>query len=178
MVRLFIGIAIPAEIRFQLSLMASGIPGARWTPEESYHLTLRFIGEVDQGMADDIDDTLRHIRVAPFELALSGVGYFGSGRSARALWVGVAKNEALLHLQAKLETALQRMGLPAEERKYTPHVTLARLRNTRAARLETYIADHAGFQAPPFRVTEFTLFSSFLSSSGPIYTPELTYEMI
>jgi len=177
LIRLFIGIPMPADIRMRLSLMASGLPGARWTCEKSYHLTLRYIGEVDQGIADDIDAVLGHINVEPFDTTLSGIGYFGKAKSARAVWAGIARNDTLIRLQHKIEIALQHMGLPAEERKYAPHVTLARLRGTPARRLEAYVADHGTFATGPFQVNGFTLFSSFLSSSGAIYTPEVQYEL-
>lgn len=157
--------------------MASGLPGARWTRADSYHLTLRFIGEVDEGVAADIDDALARIRTPSFEISLSGVGYFGKGKAARALWAGIPASDSLLRLHAKIEMAMQRLGLPAEERKYAPHVTLARLRGTPPHRLDEYIAGHVQFSAGPFRASEFTLFSSFLSSSGAIYTPEASYPL-
>ena len=157
--------------------MAAGLPGARWTGAESYHLTLRFVGEVDEGVAADIDDALAGVQMPSFDISLSGVGYFGNGKAARALWAGVPASESLLRLHAKIETAMQRTGLPAEERKYAPHVTLARLRGTPARRREEYIAAHVQFSAGPFHASEFTLFSSFLSSSGAIYTPEASYPL-
>ena len=95
MIRLFVGIPMPADIRMRLSLMASGLPGARWTREESYHLTLRYIGEVGQGTADDIDAVLGHINVEPFDITLSGIGYFGKAKSARAVWAGIERNDTL-----------------------------------------------------------------------------------
>lgn len=177
MIRLFVGIPIPADIKLRLSMMSAGLPGARWVNEENYHLTLRFIGDADEGLADDIDITLGQIDHPTFELSLKGVGYFGKPNAARAVWAGVAKSENLLHLHAKIETALQRMGQPAEERKYTPHVTLARMRGTPKAKLDQYIARHMGFAAGPIAFRSFTLFSSFLSSSGAIYTPEANYTL-
>ena len=177
MIRLFVGIPIPADIKLRLSMMSAGLPGARWVNEENYHLTLRFIGEVDEGLAGDIDVTLGQINHPIFELSLEGVGYFGKPNAARAVWAGVAKSENLLHLHAKIETALQRMGQPAEERKYTPHVTLARMRGTPKAKLDEYIAGHMEFAAGPIAVRSFTLFSSFLSSSGAIYIPEANYTL-
>lgn len=175
MIRLFVGFPLPGDIRQQLSRLAAGLPGARWVDSDSYHLTLRFIGEVDLATAEDIDAALLGIDVEPFEVRLSGVGYFGKPKAPRQLWVGVERSEPLLRLQGKIETALQRIGLPAEERKFTPHVTLARLKATPVNRLETYVAANSRFAAGPFTVSEFTLFSSFLSSSGAIHTPEAAY---
>lgn len=177
MIRLFVGFPLPAGMRQQLARLAAGLPGARWADSGSYHLTLRFIGAVDEGTAGDIDAALLAIDVEPFALTLSGVGYFGKPTAARALWVGVERSDPLLRLQAKIEAALQRIGLPAEERKYTPHVTLARLRATPARRLEDYVVGNSRFLAGPFTVHEFTLFSSFLSASGAIHTPEAAYAL-
>src|SRR6185437_1775902 len=129
MIRLFVALDLPENIRARLLELQGGVPGARWSTNQQLHLTLRFIGEVDGDVAHDIDDTLAVIRAPAFALELSGVGEFG-GKNPRALWAGVKPNDALLHLQRKIETAMQRIGLPAEQRKFTPHVTLARLRGT------------------------------------------------
>lgn len=177
MIRLFVGFPLPPEIRERLAPLASGLPGARWVDPDSYHLTLRFIGEVDLATADDIDTALLGIDVGPFEVRLSGVGYFGKPKAPRALWVGIERSEPLVRLQGKIESALQRIGLPAEERKFTPHVTLARLKATPIDRIENFVAAHSRFLAGPFTVSEFTLFSSFLSSSGAIHTPEAAYAL-
>ena len=178
MIRLFVGLPIPADIRLSLSMISAGLPGAKWVKEDNFHVTLRFIGEVDEGLADDIDATLSQVNHASFHLSLKEVGYFGKPNAARAVWAGVAKNENLMHLHAKIETALQHIGQPAEERRYTPHVTLARLRGTPKTRLNEYIAGHMNFRARPFHVGNFTLFSSYLSSAGAIYNPEAKYTLV
>src|SRR5664279_2338417 len=127
MIRLFTAVEIPDAVQLRLSLLQGGIPRARWMPRENLHLTLRFIGEVDHTVARDIDDVLAEIRAPAFTLVLKGVGEFGR-KEGRALWAGVSNGDALQYLAAKIESALQRMGLPAETRKYSPHVTLARLK--------------------------------------------------
>ena len=177
MIRLFVGLPIPADIRLTLSRLSAGLPGAKWVKEDNFHVTLRFIGEVDEGLADDIDALLSQVNHASFHLSLEGVGYFGKPNNARAVWAGVAKNENLIHLHAKIETALQRMGQPSEERRYTPHVTLARLSCTPKTRLNEYIAGHMNFRSRTISIEAFTLFSSFLSSAGAIYTPEANYTL-
>ena len=166
MIRLFVGLALPEATRQRLQGLNGGLPGARWTRPENRHLTLRFIGEVDNGLADDIDLALEKVDAAPFEVTLDGVGYFGSARKARTLWVGVAENPALHRLQAKVEAALVGIGLAPEGRKYSPHVTLARLKSPPRDRLDAYVADHAPFRDGPLPLREFILFSSFLSASG------------
>jgi 2'-5' RNA ligase len=102
MIRLFVAVELPETVRDRLLTLEGGVPGARWVNEDQMHLTLRFIGEVDDNVANDVDDALSGIRAPGFELELSGVGEFG-GKNPRALWAGVRPNPALLHLQKKLQ---------------------------------------------------------------------------
>jgi RNA 2',3'-cyclic 3'-phosphodiesterase len=176
MIRLFTAIEIPQAVRMRLSLLQGGVPGARWSPPENLHLTLRFIGEVDEATANDIDDVLSALHMPAFDLTLKGAGEFG-GRDPHALWVGVAPNEPLMRLAAKIESGLQRMGLAAETRKYSPHVTLARLRDAPMMKVREFLAAHAPFDSGPFAVKAFTLFSSHGSSAGSLYRPERTYAL-
>jgi len=176
MIRLFTAIEIPETIRVRLSLLQGSAPGARWTPIENLHLTLRFIGEVDERTATDIDDVLNDLRAPAFELALKGVGEFG-GRDARALWAGVAPNPALQRLAAKIESALQRMGLEAETRKFTPHVTLARLRDAPLPKIREFLSGNNLFDSGNFPVRSFTLFSSHQTPKGSLYRAERTYAL-
>jgi len=174
--RLFVGLAIPGEIAAGLERLQAGVPGARWQRREQFHLTLRFIGEVDGRDATAIDDALSLISVPRFSLELHAVGTFG-GRDPRELWAGVRANDALMHLQRKIETAIQRVGLPAEPRKFTPHVTLARLKASPRGRVMDYLTDHALYASPAFEISEFLLYSSMLTSDGSIYTPEREYAL-
>ena len=173
MLRLFVGFALPPETKLRLSLIATGVPGARWVDPGNYHVTLRFIGEVDEGMAADIDAALARIEAKPFDLVLAGVGQFGD----RMLWAGVEKSPALLHLRDKVESALVRLGLEPETRRYAPHVTLARLRGAAEARLQAYIQEHALFRASPFAVDRFSLIASYLTKSGAIYEDKADYAL-
>lgn len=176
MIRLFTAIELPESLRLRLSLLQGGVPGARWSPAENLHVTLRFIGEVDERQANDIDDALGVLRAPSFDLTLRGAGEFG-GRDPHALWIGVAPSEALARLAAKIESALQRIGLAAETRKYTPHVTLARLRDAPLAKVHAFLSAHAAFDSGPFAVRRFALFSSHQSSSGSLYRVERTYAL-
>lgn len=176
MMRLFVALALPDVVAASLELIQAGVPGARWQTRGQMHLTLRFIGEVDGRDAGSIDDALSAISAAPLTLQLKGVGEFG-GKRPHALWAGVARNDALLHLQRKIETALQRIGLEAEPRKFTPHVTLARLRATPAGSVLDYLVDHALYASAPFKAAEFSLYSSHLSPNGSLYRAEQAYPL-
>ncbi|UCH75473.1 MAG: RNA 2',3'-cyclic phosphodiesterase [Rhodospirillales bacterium] len=177
MIRLFVAIPLPEAIRTQLSLLQSGLPGARWIKPENIHLTLRFIGEVRNDIATDIDTALAQISAPGFDLELDGIGNFARGKHPHALWAGVAKSEPLMRLQAKIEAGLVRAGLAPETRKFSPHITIARLKDTRRGRVEDWATVHGGFRSPPFRVDRFALFSSFLKSEGAVYVEEASYEL-
>jgi len=173
MLRLFVGIGLPPDLKLRISLMCSGVPEARWVDPGNYHLTLRFIGEVDEGVAGDIDAALLRIQAPPFPLTLAGVGQFGT----RMLWVGVEKSQALLQLQGKVENALQRAGIPPEGRRYSPHVSLARLRQPMGPKVPAFVAEHALFRAPPFDVDHFSLVASYLTKNGAIYEDQADYPL-
>jgi len=176
MIRLFVALELPENVRTRLSMLQGGVPGARWASDEQLHLTLRFIGEVDDNVAHDIDDALAAIRAPAFTLELAGVGEFGN-KNPRALWAGVRNSDALLHLQKKVETALQRIGLPAEERKFSAHVTLARLKAASREKVVQFLTHHALFASGPFEVDHFVPFSSHLGSGGSVYHAERTYPL-
>ena len=173
MLRLFVGIALPPDLKLRLSLTASGVQGAKWVDAGNYPVTLRFIGEVDEVQAADIDEALLQIRAPRFDVTLATVGHFG----LRQLWVGVERNPALQHLHEKIESALSRMGFPPEERRYTPHVTMARLKYVTEAKLQTYLTEHALFRAAPFPVDRFSLIASYLTKSGSIYEDQADYKL-
>lgn len=177
MIRLFVGLSMPEDIRQRLSLLNGGVPGARWEPPENYHVTLRFIGEVELGRAEDIDAELHRLRMPSFTLSLSAVDHFGPHDKARVLYVGVERNEMLQRLQAKVENAVQRAGMPAETRKFTPHVTLARLKDSPVQRIQTFREQYNLFRAGPFAVTEFTLYSSHPGKGHSVYHEEATYPL-
>jgi len=176
MMRLFVGIPMPDDVAQSLLALQGGVPGARWQTRDQLHLTLRFIGEVDGRQASDIDDALAAIAAPGFTLELHGVGTFGN-RDPRQLWAGVRANEALMHLQRKIETALQRIGLQPDPRKFTPHVTLARLKAPAKAKLMAYLGDHGLYASAPFAVSAFRLYRSTLTPNGSLYTGERDYPL-
>jgi 2'-5' RNA ligase len=170
MIRLFVGLELPEKLRDRLAGLGAGIEGVRWIPEENLHLTLRFIGEVDEAQAEDIVEALDRVEAPPFEIVLDGLGTFGAGAKLRAVWVGVQPSPPLQALHRKIDRAVQRAGLPPEGRRFVPHVTLARLGSAAAKdRLEPFIAHNAAFRSRPVRVTGFTLFQSYVTSEGADY---------
>ena len=176
--RLFVGIDLPWDLRHRIAaLTTAGIQGTRWVPPENYHLTLRFIGEVPPHRAEEVDLALATLRGKGLELTLAGVGTFSKGGRATALWVGAERNQRLEHLQSKIETALQRVGLEPERRRFQPHVTLARLDNAPEAKLAAFVQAHNLFRSEPFQVEHFTLFSSQLGKEQSVYTAEVDYEL-
>jgi 2'-5' RNA ligase len=177
MVRLFVALPIGEGLKEQISALAGGIPGARWVPPENYHLTLRFIGEVENVLADELDEALATIRAKPFELTLRGLDVFEKGGRIHSLYVGVERCDRLLHLQSKVETALQRAGLPPERKKFAPHVTLARTDKAAPDKLIAFVQAHNLFRAPPERMDHFCLFSSRLGKEQAHYVAEVDYAL-
>lgn len=176
MLRLFVGIEFPPELKLRLSLLETGIPGARWVDPGNFHLTLRFIGEVDEGVAADIDEALSRLRARRFVLRLAGTGIFG-GERPRALWAGIERDPELVALRDKIEQALIRLGLEPEPRKFAPHVTLARLRDPDLSRLGEFLAGNAQFRAEPLPVEQFSLIASYPTKSGSIYEDQADYPL-
>lgn len=178
MIRLFVGLALPEEVRLSLAALSGGVPGARWELLENFHLTLRFIGEVEMGRAEDIDGELVRLRMPRFPITLATVDHFGPGEKARALYVGVERNEPLMRLQGKVENAMQRVGLEPETRKFTPHVTLARLKDARAPRIQAFREAYNLFRAGPIPVEEFVLYSSHQGKGHSVYRAEAVYPLL
>ena len=167
--RLFVAISLPDELRALLAGLESGLPGARWVHEDSLHLTLRFLGELDGAQAADVDEALAGLRMTAFDLEVAGVDHFVEGRKVRTLWAGIRSNEQLNRLHDKIEQAVIRAGLPPEKRKFRPHITLARFKSDPGVKLHDYLVQHALFKAPTIHVDKCCLFSSFLSGEGAIY---------
>jgi len=176
MPRLFTGLEIPPDVAMSLSMLRGGLPGARWIDAENYHVTLRFIGDVDDGTARDVAAMLDQIRRRAFELHFDGIDSFG-GRRPRAVVASVAPSQALIELQAEQERMMQRIGLDPEGRKYTPHVTIARLRESSSRDVANYLATRGLFRTPSFHVSRFVLYSSRASIGGGPYVVEESYPL-
>ncbi|PZW50368.1 2'-5' RNA ligase [Humitalea rosea] len=177
MFRLFVALSLPAVLRSQLAALHAGIPGARWVPPENYHLTLRFIGEIEGWQAEEVDLALAGIRSRGFDLTLRGIGLYEKAGRIQAMWVGVERSDALSHLQSKIETALQRSGMPPERKRFAPHVTIARTDRAAPEKLAAFVQAHNLFRAPPVPIEAFTLFSSRLGKEASVYEAEVEYEL-
>lgn len=177
MLRLFAAIEVPPDMGQDLKRRQKGLPGARWRPPDTLHITLSFFGETPEPAAADLDAELASIRQAPLEVTLSGVGAFGEGRRVRAVWAGVEENEALTVLAQRCEAAGRRAGLKLEKRAFRPHVTLAYLKEAEPDRVGAWVLNHNLLRSPPFRVTWFGLWSSWPSDEGSRYDLEREYPL-
>ena len=175
--RLFVALDLPWEVRRQLSQTATPLPGARFLPPENYHVTLRFLGEMPAHRAEELDHTLAALRGKRFTLQLGGVGVFEKAGRPQTLYVGVERSPQLDHLQAKIETAVQRIAFEPERRRFTPHVSVARLDGAPPAKLVEWVQRHNLLRSAPIPVEHFTLFSSQLGKDGAAYTAEVEYPL-
>lgn len=178
MIRCFVAIALPEEVRDALALLQAGLPLPRPVPAAGFHLTLSFLGDIPEPQAEEAHLALSAIRSPGFEMALSGVGLFGGARP-RVAYAAVAPQPALMALQTKVETALRNAGLTPEARRFTPHVTLGRLKGGRgeAERIERAAAGAAGFRAGPWPVAAFGLWRSDPGPEGRIYEEVMRYPL-
>jgi 2'-5' RNA ligase len=176
MPRLFTGVEIPPDIGQALASLRGGLPGARWIDPENYHLTLRFIGDVDDATAHEVASMLGQVRRGSFELRLDGLSSFG-GRKPRAVVATVSPSRPLIEVQAEQDRMMQRIGLEPEGRKYIPHVTLARLRDSSSRQVAEFLAARGLFRTSPFHVSRFVLFSSRDSVGGGPYVVEEAYPL-
>ena len=177
MPRLFSAVEIPKSIAERLTMLRAGLTGARWIDPENYHLTLRFIGDVDGATARDFESALGEIVAAPFELEVTGLGSFGGGKP-RAIFAGIGPSQGLEALRRANERAAREAGLPPEGRNYKPHVTLARLKGARAEAVAAYLQRQGGIGPEPFTVSRFVLYSSRNSVGGGPYVVEAAYDLV
>lgn len=174
--RLFVALPIPDVVAHQFMLLQGGVPGARWQSREQLHLTLRFIGDVDGRDTRAIEDALAGIDAPAFSLQFHGVGQFGN-KQPHTLWAAARSNEMLDHLARKVDAAIRRVGQPQDAHKFTPHVTLARLKHPDLDKVREWLVSHALSTSAEFDVDAFCLYSSKLTSDGSIYAIEQEYPL-
>lgn len=169
--RLFAALRPPPAIRALLLETMGGVPGARWQDDDQLHCTLRFVGEVERRQAEEIAAALAGIAAPPIEARIDGVGVFERRGRADTIWARVAPPEPLAALHRKVDQVLRRVGVAPDERRYLPHVTLARLPRSGhdALALARWLADHAALAGPAFVLTHLYLYESHLGSEGASY---------
>jgi 2'-5' RNA ligase len=177
MIRLFAAVAIPGEIAEGLARRQRGLAGTRWSPPETFHITLRFAGDLAETTAADLDSELSRIAADPLDVVLEGVGAFGEGRDIHAIWAGAAENAALRRLAQACESAARRAGLKPDARAWRPHVTLAYLRRPEPAAVAAWIQANNLLRSPPFHIAAFGLYSSHATKSGSRYVLERRYPL-
>jgi 2'-5' RNA ligase len=175
--RLFVAIRPPAAIRDLLVDAMDDSPELRWVGDELLHLTLRFIGEVERPVANDLAAAIGPIRFEKFELRISGVGRFDQRRGG-ALWAGVEPKTPVTALAAKVERACQFAGIEPERRAFHPHITLARWKGGSSRAADAFMEHNAGLASEPFAVDRFILFESQLSRHGPHYEEIEEYSLV
>ena len=176
MPRLFSAIEIPWNVAQRLSMLRAGLSGVRWIDPENYHLTVRFIGDVDGVTARDFTHALGEIDLPPFDLRLEGLDSFG-GRKPRALFARVGPSEGLDALRRANDRAAREAGIPPEGRNFMPHVTLARLRGARPDAVARYLEGIGWMQSEAFSVERFVLYSSRASVGGGPYVIEAEFPL-
>lgn len=177
MPRLFTGLEIPSSIAHQIAMLQGGLHGARWIEREDFHITLRFIGDVDHVMAREVVSGLDSVRAGPITLSLDGLGAFG-GTTPHSMFARIAPNAELSELQACQERLMQRLGLKADTRKFSPHITLARCPGLPSGAVAHWLSLRGGVMNISFEVERFVLYSARDSVGGGPYVVEEDYPLV
>ena len=175
--RLFIAIELPDELKKQLEGMRTHIPGSRWVPLEQIHLTLAFVGYVNDATLDLLTGALATIKAPGFNLCFSGTGCFPDHRRPRVLWVGLEPEPLLNSLAFLVREAVLECNIPQEERPFSPHITLGRLKFPSPREMGAFLDQPQKQKLPPVSVREFTLFQSLLTPQGAVHTPLKTFAL-
>ncbi len=178
MLRLFLGIPLPPQYALALSAICVGLRGVRWVDPGNFHVTIRFIGEIDEGMAADLDAEVARLRMPSFSLTLAGVNYFGPAEKPRAVIATLDQEPGLIHLFEKIGTIMWRIGLPPDHRRFIPHVTLAYCAVPNPAEVLGFLASNNLFRLQPFIVDRFHLIRSYLTKAGSFYEDVASYPLI
>jgi RNA 2',3'-cyclic 3'-phosphodiesterase len=179
MPRLFVALDLPEDTKRSLAPLGRGLGDVRWLDADQQHLTLRFLGQLDEGWAREVAEALALVPGIPFELRLKGIGHFPPRGEPRVLWVGVEKSLELQRLKRRIDRVLDDAGLAPDARKFAPHVTIARIRGPLSpAGLGTYLMRHSLYRSEAFPVSSFHLYSSWPRPDGADYQIEASYELL
>jgi 2'-5' RNA ligase len=177
-IRSFIAIELPTDIRDCLELIINRLkPSAgdvRWVKADAIHLTLKFLGEVEEGRIPDIAACIEHCvqGIPPFTLALRGLGAFPGDNSPQVIWIAAADETGILAgMQRSLEEGLARVGFTKENRPFSPHLTLGRLKSPRGKEaVRRGLAELKHTDCGSFTADSVSLIKSDLTPGGPVYT--------
>ncbi|WP_075594989.1 RNA 2',3'-cyclic phosphodiesterase [Novacetimonas hansenii] len=176
--RLFIALGIPHPLSTRLATLRGSLAEVNWVPPETYHLTLRFIGEVtDRHMMEDIHHALSAIHAPAFDLLADAPGLFERPGAPATLWMGIVRNDSLLHLQRKVDTAMRRVGLGERHRRFVPHITLGSIPSPDATRLATWLGRHAMVGGDATAIRTFSLYRSLRGKESPAYEVLEDYDL-
>ncbi|NKB52305.1 MAG: RNA 2',3'-cyclic phosphodiesterase [Rhizobiaceae bacterium] len=178
MPRLFTGLEVPSSVRLMLSLKQSGLADVRWIDPSDFHITLRFIGDVDHQQANDIFDALSQRDWAQPHINVGETKCFGGTRPT-ALYAQIQPDHTLLNLSATQEQLMQRLGLAPDSRRFTPHITIGRCKNASADSIARYLSQNgAALPDQHYRPARFALYSARKSRGGGPYKIEQTWPLI
>ncbi|MBN8638079.1 MAG: RNA 2',3'-cyclic phosphodiesterase [Anaerolineae bacterium] len=175
--RLFIALELPDDLKDRLAGLKTPIPAANWVKRDGYHLTLSFLGEVEPARVPALTAALSSIQSPSFSVTLRGAGRFPPKGSARVLWIGTEAQPALRALQKQVEQALVSLGFPPEDRPFSAHITLARLKSDARREVEAFLEQHRDWRADPFPVSAFHLIESTLTPQGAHYRIEQSFAL-
>jgi 2'-5' RNA ligase len=176
MPRLFAGLEIPADVGARLARVRGGLIGARWIEPSDYHITLRFIGDIDDRTADEIDGMMARVRPRDLRLRLTALDVMG-GDKPHSLVARVEMTRDLADLQAEVDRAIRKAGVMLDKRRFEPHVTLARVKGMSPYQLAAFIAAAGYFEPAAFAADRFVMYSSKASVGGGPYLIEATYAL-
>lgn len=176
--RVFIAIPLPVDIRASLASLCHGIAGAKWTQPENMHITLRFLGELNDEQCRDLDDELSEINCPRFDLTFRSFGCFDKRGHVHTLWAALDKSPELERLFEKVESASVRAGLEKARRKFKPHTTLARFRHVEDREIGTFMESRNPYSSEPFPAQSFVMYQSLRGNEGPRYEVLAEYPLI
>lgn len=180
MPRLFIALHLPQPVKSGLLRLKTAIPTARWSDERQFHLTLRFLGNIEDKQVGKIETALSQIALPAFEMSIKGVGCFPENinKPTRVLWAGISAPKALFDLQKQVELSMIGAGFGEQDKPFSPHITLARLKTDKPLGVvKSFLDGNRDYASDAFQVTNFALVESKLHPSGAIYTDRRVFEL-
>jgi len=169
MPRVFFGLEVPDTVKKRLLALQGPVEGAKWQNRNQLHLTLAFIGKVDEAAVPDLCQAASRVGAPAFDLEAEGLHTFGRPECPRNLWAGVRYEPQLLDLQRQLSDQVARAGFEIGRSNFQPHITLARFRK-QAGSVARLLEEHGADRFGSFPVTGFVLFESTRGSTGSVYT--------